>query len=220
MSLQATHIRFALDVRDKYQVSEIKKYICGTIYPDSRYIAKVERTLTHNEDILLPSFAKDDFRKGWQVHQICDILQNYIFSKHVSLLTQYPIKIWDEPKWLAFTASKIIQDISDMQSFDIQKMLVHLKYAENPNDENIEDVKKSNQIIINLYKDKKTTSLDDYYYMWLGLGMGKEKASKIKAKTKEFLKNKHLVSQIQSCYDKILKLYGNPNKLAYKDLIV
>ncbi|MCX6806647.1 MAG: hypothetical protein NT135_00775 [Candidatus Berkelbacteria bacterium] len=220
MSLQATHIRFALDVKDKYQVKDIKKYICGTVYPDSRYTTKIDRTLTHNGDILLPAFAKDDFKKGWQVHQICDILQNYIFSKNIPLLVKYSIKTWEEPKWLSFTASKIIQDMADMQSFDIQKILVNLNYTYNPNSENIADVKKSNQIIINLYKDKKTTSSDDYYHMWLDVGMDKEKASKLKAKAKEFLKDKQLVSQIQSCYDKILKLYNNPNKLAYKDLIV
>ncbi len=61
MSLEATHIRFALDLKDKYRVQAIEKYISGTTYPDSRYVTKIDRGLTHNDDILTPGFAKDDF---------------------------------------------------------------------------------------------------------------------------------------------------------------
>lgn len=48
MSLGATHIRFALDLRDRYQVQDIEKYLSGTIYSDSRYVTKIDRNLTHN----------------------------------------------------------------------------------------------------------------------------------------------------------------------------
>lgn len=75
MSLEATHIRFALDLKDEYKIKDIKKYISGTVYPDSRYITGIDRNLTHYNDILKPEFAKDDFKKGWQVHQICGMIR-------------------------------------------------------------------------------------------------------------------------------------------------
>ena len=50
MALEATHMRFALDLKNKYQVRNIKKYIVGTIYPDSRYLSGIDRTLTHSEN--------------------------------------------------------------------------------------------------------------------------------------------------------------------------
>ncbi len=81
MSLIATHIRFAINLKDIYHVQDIEKYIAGTVYPNSRYVTKIDRKLTHNNNILRPTFTKDDFKKGWQVHQICDIVQNKIKTK-------------------------------------------------------------------------------------------------------------------------------------------
>lgn len=41
MALEGTHIRFALDVGDKYNIKDLGKYISGTLYPDSRYITGI-----------------------------------------------------------------------------------------------------------------------------------------------------------------------------------
>ena len=38
MALEATHIRFAYDLKEKYKITDLEKYISGLIYPDSRYI--------------------------------------------------------------------------------------------------------------------------------------------------------------------------------------
>ena len=68
MALEATHIRFALDLKDKYQVKDLEKYISGTIYPDSRYVSEIGRELTHPKDYLdWDIFAVDDFKKGFEI---------------------------------------------------------------------------------------------------------------------------------------------------------
>lgn len=37
MALEATHLRFALDLLPKLEVKDINDYLAGSIYPDSRY---------------------------------------------------------------------------------------------------------------------------------------------------------------------------------------
>ena len=207
MALEATHIRFALDLKDKYQVQNIKKYISGTIYPDSRFITGIDRNLTHNNEILKPKFVTDDFKKGWQVHQICDIAQHFILRKQILFLNKHPMKDWKENKWVEFTSAKIIQDMADMQKFDIQKIIGFLEYAENPNGEDIKKVKEYNKIMINLYKDKTKTTVEDNYKMWLALGIGNKLCNKVKEKTSKFLKDKKLVQKIESCYQIMLNDY-------------
>jgi hypothetical protein len=205
MSLEATHIRFALELKDKYKIQDMGKYISGTIYPDSRYITKIERKLTHNDDILNPSFAIDDFRKGWQAHQICDSIQNYERKKMFPELFLKECDGWTEDFHVIATAIKIIQDMDDMQHFPIQDYLGYFEYAYNPNGEKIEEIKKYNQIMQNLYKDKKKTTVEDNHRMWLSLGIGETLGIKIKNKTEEFLKEKRLVSKISKVFDGMVK---------------
>jgi hypothetical protein len=203
MALEATHIRFALDIRDQYNVQDIEKYISGAIYPDSRYVTGIDRSLTHNDDIMLLEFAKDDFKKGWQAHQICDVVQGEILT---DLLLDRDDD-WDERRWIKISAVKIIQDMNDMKCFDLQSNLKYLEYAFNPNSENIDDIKKYNQIMIDLYKNKKETTIEDNYKMWIALGVDAGQGKKIKIKTEEFLSDNKLVKKIHSIYNKMLKRY-------------
>ncbi len=207
MSLEATHIRFALDLKEKYQVQDIEKYVSGTIYPDSRYVTKIDRELTHNEDILKPEFAKDDFKKGWQVHQICDLMQNKMKKRALPEPFSEKYNGYDEQRWVVSTAMKIIQDMNDMQQFPIQDYLKYLEYAQNPNGEEIGEVKKYNQIMVDLYRGKKTTTLEDNYRMWLALGVDEELGLKIKSKTEELLKDIKLVKKIEDVYFDMIENY-------------
>ena len=207
MSLEARHIRFALDLKDEYKIKDIEKYISGTIYPDSRYVTGIDRNLTHHNDILKSEFAKDDFKKGWQVHQICDMIMNREKTKVLPDLFVNECADFNKERWIISSAMKIIQDMNDMQKFDLQKNLEYLEFAYNPNGENLSDIKKYNQIIINLYKNKKVTTVDDYYKIWFVLGINKEQGDKIKEKTEEFLKYKRLVKKIEAIYDDMIANY-------------
>ncbi|MCK4554051.1 hypothetical protein KAU19_03750 [Candidatus Parcubacteria bacterium] len=208
MALAATHIRFALDLKDNYKIKDINKYLSGTIYPDSRYITKIDRELTHNNYFLDPEFAKDDFRKGWQAHQICDLIQNQVRFELLPELNIRPKAEWTEEIWIIATTTKIIQDIKDMQCFNLQKYLKCLEYVHNPNNEDINDIKKYNQIIIDLYKNKRITSVEDNYQMCLAFGVNKEIGLKVKKRTEEILENKELVKIIESIYGEMLKSYS------------
>ena len=51
MAFTATHIKFALDFKDKYDIKDLSHYLSGAIYPDSRYVTGIDRNLTHNSDL-------------------------------------------------------------------------------------------------------------------------------------------------------------------------
>lgn len=207
MSLKATHIRFALDLMSGYDVKEKEKYISGCVYPDSRYITGIDRMLTHNDDILNSEFAKDDFRKGWQAHQICDMAHNCAFRQNIPMLDRHDKESgYNEERFVEFSAVKVVQDINDMQCFNLQECLEYLEYVHNPNGEDLEKIRSYNKIVADLYKNKKQTTFHDNYVMWRDLGIGENLAKKIMRKAEEFAKNKVLKKQIESCYEAALNI--------------
>lgn len=208
MPLEATHIRFALDLKEKFQVKDIRQYLAGTVYPDSRYVTGIDRELTHNRDILKPEFAKDDFRKGWQVHQICDLMQGQMKKRALFEPFKEKYNGYDEARWVVSTAMKIIQDMNDRQRFPIQEYLSCLEYAYNPNREKTADIKRYYLTVINLY-NKKSVSAEDYFQMWFEWGIDEELGLKVKQKTEELRQDRDLVSKIENIYDDMLDNYAS-----------
>ena len=207
MSLEATHIRFALDLQDRYKIKDIEKYISGAIYPDSRYISGIGRELTHDDRFLLPDFADNDFNAGWQTHKICDLVYNAVRKK--LFIDVFPVgyEPYYEYEWIVATAMKIIQDREDMQSFDIKKYLKCLEYAYNPNGEDIGSIENYNKIMVDLYKNKKITTVEEYIKMWLVLGPEAGLCEQVRAKTEEFLKDPAMLNRIKSVYGEMISSY-------------
>lgn len=205
MSLEATHIRFALALMDEYKIEDINKYIAGAIYPDSRYITGIKREATHHDRFLSPDFADDDFKRGWQAHKICDHV-SYIVMKRL-FPEIFPNDDYDKQTWINSTAIKIIQDIDDVQLFDIQKYLECLEYAHNPNDEDIKEIKRYNNIMVDLYKGKKYIVVEDSIAMWIALGQDEEVCEQVRIKTKIFLNDSEMLKRIKSIYDEIINSY-------------
>ncbi len=143
MALEVTHIRFALDIIERYQVTSLREYLSGTIYPDSRYVTGINRNLTHNGDVLDKSFSQSDFTSGWQVHCVCDEIQR---SVHQELFPE--LHIFEGPKRSIYlTALKLFQDMSDAREINLEKYLPCLDYSYNANGEDIEYIKKYNNIV-------------------------------------------------------------------------
>lgn len=206
MALQATHIKFALDLKNRYPVKNLEKYISGANYPDSRYLTGISRKLTHDLDSL--PISNDDFQNGWHNHLVCDLVQGEAMDK--LLPDEFNANkneiVQGSDFWLRRTAIKIIQEIQIFESFDIQSYLLALNYVENPNNENIELVRKSNQIIQNVYHNKKSISIEDTLNIWCGLIMSEAIIDKIKKETERLLRNKEIVKIIKSIYEQMLIL--------------
>ncbi|MDP2683998.1 MAG: hypothetical protein Q8P20_02970 [bacterium] len=207
MALEATHIKFAIDLKDKYQVSELDKYISGSVYPDSRYITGIDRKLTHNEDSLSVNFNDSDFKKGWACHFLCDNIGNKITA---SILPELFVDTGPvgqgTDRWVVSTAIKIIQDIKIFSEFNIQPYLEMLNYVENPKGEYIEKVKQYNQLIQEIYKNKDELTVKDSKQLLLSFGIENEFIDRIIIKTNTFLKDTILTEKIHSIYNEMVRL--------------
>lgn len=163
MALYGTHIRFALDVRDDFDVKEIEKYIPGTVYPDSRYFSKIKRELTHDSRYEHKDFYQnDDFKKGWAAHLIYDHAQFQIMDEVFFELLAGETIVYGNTAWVTRTALKILQDMEDIQHFDLISCLPYLTYLETPNGESGDIIRKYNDFIIDLYKKAPLLEIDNY----------------------------------------------------------
>jgi len=210
MALLGTHIRFALDIKNDFEVKNIDKYISGTVYPDSRYITKIDRKITHCLDVYDKKFfGKDDFKKGWMTHIIYDRIQFDVFNEIFPELFEKfeDEKIFLSPEnWAIRTGLKILQDLDDVLKFPIKNYLKSLEYFETPNKEKDELIKEYNQILIDIYQKDKITILD-LINMWVVFGIEKEITDKIEEKTIQILSNKNILEKIPLIYPATIKKY-------------
>lgn len=207
MALECTHIRFALDVKNKLKVKNLRPYIAGSIYPDSRYLTKTERNLTHDNKFIDKKFYNNnDFKKGWVSHLIYDIVQAKTLIKDFDDI----IKIgnnkiqFGSDSWLVLTALKMIQDIDDFKKFKIQEYLDYLDYFETPNKEDINLMKGYNQMMLELYKNKQEISALDLCEMFSKLGYSDELNKKLASKMQDLLNDENIIKKIKTVYDKTI----------------
>ena len=74
MAMEMTHVRFAKELQEILNVSDVNAYYCGAIYPDSRYFTGLPRVRTHGEHSPKLSSLQNatDFEKGWATHLYYD----------------------------------------------------------------------------------------------------------------------------------------------------
>ncbi|MDD2785584.1 MAG: hypothetical protein PHS79_01670 [Patescibacteria group bacterium] len=179
MALEATHMRFALDLKDKYQVKDLHKYISGSIYPDSRYLSKIDRVLTHPKDRMEWDIANlDDFKKGWHSHLICDRIQLQLIKESKPGIFVGEIRHGDQA-WLYSTAIKALQEIDIVKSFDVVSYLPCLNYIETPNGEDANTLREYNQIFIREYADPKSFGTKNIDRIGRAFGMNDEVVDQI-----------------------------------------
>ncbi len=208
MALEASHIRFALDIKDKLKVRDLKKYIPGIIYPDSRYVTKIDRELTHPQDLLDNEYLNlDDFNKGCYAHLLYDnILRNY--TKETLSEMFLDIESFKDPGqelWIRMTALKILQDIDDVKKYNINAYLPYLDYIENLNGENIEELLKFNKYFQTMYAVPQQVSVESYFEMWKFLGIGDALLDKVRVQVEKYQNNESIKDFINTVYEQTLK---------------
>jgi hypothetical protein len=200
MALEATHIRFALDLKNKYGVKDIEKYVAGSIYPDSRYVTEVDRMATHPENYKDWDMKRiDDFRKGWFAHLLADNIQWDITKELLPRVFEGSQGQGGE-RWIKYTAIKILQDLDDVKKFDISQYLPYLAHIENPNGEDMKRMKQYYDIFPLMYGRPNAVDIDSCYRMWKAFGINDELAAKVKSQAEGY-------SQDESIMDTILKIY-------------
>jgi len=204
MALEATHIRFALDLQDKYQVKDTEKYVVGTIYPDSRYFTGIDRVLTHPTDYADWNWEEaDDFKKGWLAHLLADKIQWQIIQEVLPdiFMGDYG---HDRETWVKHTAIKVLQDIEDAKKFNIKLYLPYLEFAANPNGEDIEKVRESNQAISKLYTEPGKLDINSYHKLWESSGIGGELIKRLIGQAEQYRADRRIMTVVNSLYQKML----------------
>ncbi len=206
MALQATHIRFAIEMKDKCPPSDLGEFIAGTVYPDSRYITNTPREVTHPENFMEWDLGEaDDFKKGWFLHLLCDEVQGeaalelfpHVFSKDG--------RQYDEG-WIKYTAVKILQDFHELQYFDLKPYLPYLKRVRNPNGEDIEKIKWHNQIFLDMYAEQEKINLESHFPISRKLGTSEPVVEKLREWTERYRSDKEIMERVKKMYPMMVRL--------------
>jgi len=204
MSLEATHLRFSLEIKDDLGILDLEKYVAGVIYPDSRYVTGIRRSLTHDLDYFVGRKNLSDFQKGWLSHIIGDkIFKEVMEDKFGDMI------LFDEvgERWPVITAIKIIQDLEDFFSFDIQSIIDYLDYYEIHFREDERKVIAYSDIIKNMYKGREKLTVEDCLSMWEKLGMNREEIALLRKKIIELYEDEKKIVEIKENFADGMDLY-------------
>ena len=202
MPLLHSHIRFAVDIRESLHVENLAPYISGTMYPDSGYISGLDKDITHPADFLERSFFHEsDFGKGCFAHVLYDRLFDRVARKSFPELfsTQWNGQRKGSELWAGRTALKILQDIEDAKAIQRENYLPHLEYAENPNQEKLDEVREYNSILQKVFAEKGDP-YEKYYRMWTLFRVEEYKVAMIREFVEKFRKDPRTLQTIGEIY--------------------
>lgn len=203
MSLEATHIRFANDIKHHYEINDFSAYISGSIYPDSRYITETDRILTHEEENINKNSISPSFKAGWQAHYICD---KAFGEARKIIFPEIPFKeLSAADDWIISTVIKILQDIDDVK-FLKREYLDCLNYVEAPHNESIPLLIKYNSIVKDFYEHGENLVIDNYRKLWLSWGVAEGLVEKLIIETKKFSLDEQFFLKTKLMYKKMLEL--------------
>ena len=107
MAASVSHIVYALEYLKEHSEYDKYKFLRGTVFPDIRYVADIERSLTHPEGVTLDKVdaEADSWRAGFLFHNWVDVQwQNY--------LSDGGVDIYDKSNQVLSDAVKEIEDLN------------------------------------------------------------------------------------------------------------
>ncbi len=112
MASQITHIVYGKKIFDRHQNLNWHDFVLGTVFPDIRYLAKLDRDSTHvygTSEINIPT--DNSFQSGVYTHCFIDERRNHILKS----LGMYELIPHD---YLNLTAIKMVEDSITFPLFD------------------------------------------------------------------------------------------------------
>lgn len=204
MAMELTHVRFARDLKDRLGVEDESAYYAGTIYPDSRYMTKIDRNLTHAGSSPRDPFlvGLSDFEKGWATHLLYDRL---VHPQYVGLSP------WPEEKteqgnhvWQFISAAKVVEDMQSYQEMDGDvAMILDIDFQQRPNDEDPAIMRAYAQIQKTLYQQPPT--LEHYRNFWVTLSSNTIVIDGVMKNVDEMLSDPPLQEKIRGIYACVLE---------------
>jgi len=208
MAMELTHVRFARDLKERLSIENESAYYTGTIYPDSRYMTRIDRNLTHAGSSPQDPFAGglSDFEKGWTTH---------LFYDHHAHPLYVQFSPWPEEKaqpgnqvWQFISAAKVVEDMQSYQAMngDVDMML-NIDFSERPNSEDPTVMSAYAQIQRILYQQQPT--IEHYLEFWLALSPNKQVIDGVMGYVQEMLHNDDHQERIRHIYDHVLEEAGS-----------
>jgi hypothetical protein len=202
MALPATHLRFAEAVALRYAIVDRGAYFSGTLYPDSRWVTGLKREQTHSDRFLESDVVRDDFTAGWQVHLICDRLQQRL---HRPLLGDIAA-LDPASRWIVSTASKVVQDMRDAALGRLADTLPLITHAAAPNGEDPAGVEAYLGYVRRAYGRHSTPGREDYVRLWNAVGLDRETIGRIAVQTDRILADPSWTDRIQAVFEQMVAL--------------
>ena len=198
MALAATHIRFALELRDALAVTDLSKYLSGTMYPDSRAYTGVRREVTHDSAL----FARDllllnDFEKGWAMHLRCDLIQGR--AMEILFPDELAESIVQDDEWMFRTALKLLQSLDDSSTYDAPQFARMMTHVETPNGEPYEKVRSFYAFVADIFEHTPLTILSEVS-LWEKTGMKEKLIQAIIVRTEALASDASAMRRVKQLY--------------------
>ncbi|MBI2473359.1 hypothetical protein HYV70_02290 [Candidatus Uhrbacteria bacterium] len=203
MAMELTHVRFAQDLKEVLNVQDDAAYYAGAVYPDSRYLTKIDRSLTHGgnspRDPFTPGLS--DFEKGWATHLFYDR------NAHPQYIALSPYSIEEAQQgnrvWQFMSAAKIVEDL---QSYSVMngnvEMMLNLSFPVYPNNEDSQIMRTYSAIQKTLYGHPP--KIKDYRLFWTNLNGQSDVIDAVMKCTRDLLDNDDARQRIQTIYSSVL----------------
>jgi hypothetical protein len=210
MSFQASHLHFANKVKDLIKPKDLTRYFSGTIYPDSRYLTKVDREKTHTEVRIEPKKIldlTDDFDKGWQIHLWYDKLGLHHLDQMILNRAWTRADADDVKVWAQLTGAKLVEDLYWWQNIDWNQILPHLKFTNNPHGEDKKILNDWYQHFTDFYQ--KQANLQSYRQQAEFLGIASEKIELILEYAQNLYNDLSKRNQIEMILGQVIEEFNN-----------
>jgi hypothetical protein len=202
MALEGTHVRFALDLMPLLKIDDIGAYCAGAVYPDTRYVTRVDRGVTHGPDCPHDPFAEglSDFQRGWASHLLYDheaggAMKTFL-SPEIGPLAQGSLA------WVEFTAMKVVEDLEAIRNApEVLERLQSLSIPAAPSGEPLEKLQYHFSVTSKLYQS--APSLDGYRQWFIDIGAPKELSTGIATQARKMLDNIEYSANLTAIYQRV-----------------
>lgn len=203
MALEGTHVRFALDLLPMLDIADIDSYCAGAVYPDTRYVTRVDRNVTHGPECPHDPFAEglSDFQRGWASHLLYDHEAGGAMKKHLS--PELGPLGQGNAAWVEFTAMKVVEDMEAVRSRpDALTYLQNLSMPSSPSGEPLEKLQYHFSITSKLYR--AAPSLVEYRQWFIDIGAPEELATAIADRARAMLSDAEYSANLTAIYQRVL----------------
>lgn len=211
MALEATHVRFALALLSRLNISDPVAYCSGAVYPDTRHTTGLDRQKTHGVESPHNPFAEGltDFERGWATHLLYDELEGAamraLIPSHLGTVEESRVA------WIEMTAMKIVEDMISVRALGADISYLHdLRIETSPRGEELRHIEKFVDLTTTLYNTH--CDLRDYMIWARSIGASDDVVTALQQRTAGILVDEDFRKKIEMIFTSSLDLVCKEDK--------